>query len=64
MAYINISSLETTMKPSLLWNINKPALISFRRVDYHGDPHIDLDDAVRMTLLEKQEKVLKGQLDF
>ena len=62
MAYINISSLETTMKPSLLWNINKPALVSFRRVDYHGDPHIDLDDAVRMTLLEKTGKSFKGPI--
>ena len=62
MAYINISSLETIMKPSLLWNINKPAIVSFRRVDYHGDPHIDLDAAVRMTLLEKTGKSFKGPI--
>ncbi len=62
MAYIDISSLTSTMKPSLLWNINKPALVSFKRKDYHGDPGLDLDNAVRKTLHEKTGKDFKGPI--
>jgi len=50
------------MKPSLLWNINKPALVSFKRKDYHGDPDLDLDSAVRKTLHEKTGKVFNGPI--
>ena len=56
MAYIDITSLQTTMKPSFLWNVNKPALASFRRQDYHGDPSVSLDSAVRKTLKDKTGK--------
>ena len=62
MAYIDITSLSTTMSPSLLWNINKPAIVSFRRSDYHGDPQVDLEDAVRLTLLEKNGRSFKGPI--
>ena len=62
MAYIDITSLRTTMSPSLLWNINKPAIVSFRRSDYHGDPQVDLEDAVRLTLLEKTGRSFKGPI--
>lgn len=50
------------MKRSLLWNINKPAIVSFRRKDYHGDPTIELDSAVRKTLLDKTGKQFKGPI--
>jgi hypothetical protein len=50
MAYVDISSLASIMKTSLLWNINKPAIVSFKRKDYHGDPSIGLESAVRKTL--------------
>ena len=50
------------MSPSLLWNINKPAIVSFRRSDYHGDPQVDLEDAVRLTLLEKTGRSFKGPI--
>ncbi len=62
MAHTDISSFASTIKPSLLWNINKPALVSFKRKDYHGDPDLDLDSAVRKTLHEKTGKVFKGPI--
>tara|TARA_Y100000389_G_scaffold119002_1_gene116177 strand:+ start:1511 stop:2182 length:672 start_codon:yes stop_codon:yes gene_type:complete len=62
MAYVDISSLKSAMKRSLLWNINKPAIVSFRRKDYHGDPTIELDSAVRKTLLDKTGKQFKGPI--
>ena len=62
MAYVDISNLASVMKPSMLWNINKPAIVSYRRQDYHGDPAIGLEDAVRKTMHEKQVENLKAQL--
>jgi len=62
MAYIDITSLQTTMKPSFLWNVGKPALASFRRKDYHGDPSISLESAVRKTLQDKTGKSFKGPI--
>lgn len=62
MAYVDISSLKSAMKRSFLWNINKPAIVSFRRKDYHGDPTIELDSAVRKTLLDKTGKQFKGPI--
>ena len=62
MAYIDITSLQTTMKPSFLWNVNKPALASFRRQDYHGDPSVSLESSVRKTLQEKTGKTFNGPI--
>ena len=44
MTYIDLNSIEDTLKKSWLWNINKPAMISFMRNDYHGDHQISLDE--------------------
>ena len=62
MAYVDISSLASIMKTSLLWNINKPAIVSFKRKDYHGDPSIGLESAVRKTLFEKTGKQFNGPI--
>ena len=62
MAYVDISSLASIMKTSLLWNINKPAIVSFKRKDYHGDPSMGLESAVRKTLLEKTGKQFNGPI--
>ena len=62
MAYIDISSLGSALEPSLFWNINKPAIVSYRREDYHGDPSKDLEDSVRKTLQEKTGIDFKGPI--
>ena len=62
MAYVDISNLASVMKPSMLWNINKPAIVSYRRQDYHGDPAIGLEDAVRKTMHEKTGREFKGPI--
>ena len=62
MAYIDISSLASALEPSLFWNINKPAIVSYRREDYHGDPSKDLEDCVRKTLQEKTGVDFKGPI--
>ena len=50
MIYLDIGDLDSILKKSLFWNINKPAVVSFNRSDFHGDPDISLDDAVRNTI--------------
>ncbi len=62
MMYFDISKVETMLKKSLLWNINKPAIVSFNRKDYHGNEEISLDTAVRDTILEKTGLDLKGPI--
>ena len=34
----------------IFWNINKPAVVSFNRGDFHGAEEVDLDTAVRNTV--------------
>ena len=41
------------MKKSWIWNVDRPAMVSFRRKDYHGDEKISLDKAVRDTICIK-----------
>ena len=62
MAYIDITSLQTTMRPSFLWNVDKPALASFRRQDYHGDASVSLESSVRKTMQEKTGKTFNGPI--
>lgn len=62
MTYIDLNSIEDTLKKSWLWNINKPAMISFMRNDYHGDHQISLDESVRKTVFEKIGYKVKGPI--
>ena len=38
MAYIDLNTVNSFLKKSWFWNVNKKALVSFHREDYHGDP--------------------------
>ena len=62
MTYIDLNSIEDTLKKSWIWNINKPAMISFMRNDYHGDHQISLDESVRKTVFEKIGYKVKGPI--
>ena len=62
MVYVDISKVSTILKRSILWNVNKPALVSFYRKDYHGNPSIPLDEAVRNTIYEKTGKKIGGPI--
>ena len=62
MTFFDISHIEDMFKRSILWNINKRALISFYRIDYHGDPKISLDQSVRQTIKEKTNYMPKGPI--
>ena len=62
MTYNDLDSIMARSK-SWLWNIDKPALVSFMRKDYHGDSEMGLDESVRKTVLKRldmKSKVLFG----
>jgi len=62
MAYIDLDTVNDFLKKSFFWNVNKSALISFYREDYHGDPRIDLSDAVRKTVYKSIGIEIKGPI--
>ena len=62
MVYVDISKVSKILKHSLIWNVNKPALISFYRKDYHGDSSKSLDQAVRDTIYNKTGKKINGPI--
>ena len=50
MAYIDLDTLNHFLKKSWFWNVDKKALVSFHRKDYHGDPSKDLSESIRETV--------------
>ena len=62
LTYIDLSTFESALKKSWIWNINKPALISFNRKDYHGEVSLDLENAVRKTIFQRIGKKVKGPI--
>ena len=62
MAFFDIESIETLFKKSFLWGVNKNALVSFFRKDYHGDSKIPLHEAVRNTIKNKTNYLPKGPI--
>ena len=53
MVYLDLDSLDTVLPTSWFWNIEKRAIVSFHRQDFHGDPKLSLDTAVRKTIQER-----------
>ena len=47
---------------SILWNVNKFALISFYRSDYHKNKSLTLDQSVRSTIKNKTGVVIDGPI--
>ena len=62
MCYFDISKIETMFNRSIFWNINKWALVSYHRRDYHGDVNLNLDQAVRKTIREKTDYNPEGPI--
>ena len=62
MTYFDISKVESLLSESFLFKINKPALVSYYRSDYHGDTKLTLDESVRKTVKEKTGMSLEGPI--
>jgi|TARA_B110000467_G_C18196453_1_gene409228 DUF1365 family protein len=53
MLYLDINDLNNVMDKSIFWNVNKAAMVSFNRLDYHNAKTESLDQAVRDTVQKK-----------
>ena len=53
MLYLDINDLDSVMKKSFFWNIDKAAVVSFNRKDFHNINTMSLDQAVRDTVQKK-----------
>ena len=62
MAYIDLNTVNSFLKKSWFWNVNKKALVSFHREDYHGDPKKDLSESVRETVFKTIGLEVKGPI--
>ena len=54
LAYVDLGDINNVIKKSFFWNVNKTAIVSFNREDYHGDPNIDLEESVRNTIFKRR----------
>ena len=62
MTYFDISKVESLLPDSFLFKVNKPALVSYYRSDYHGDTKLTLDESVRKTVKEQTGRNLEGPI--
>ena len=62
MLYLDINDLDNVISRSILWNIDKPAIVSFNRKDFHGDVGVPLDTAVRDTVESRTGVRPKGRI--
>ena len=62
MVYLDLNSFEKSLNKSWIWNVNKSALVSFMRDDYHGNNNTDLDTSVRETIFKKTGKNIEGPI--
>jgi len=50
LLYLDLAELDRVFRGRWLWSVGRRNLVSFRRADYHGDPALPLDEAVRRTV--------------
>lgn len=50
MAWLDLAELPQALDAHPLWSARHLAPVRFRRQDFHGDPHVPLDLAVRSTI--------------
>jgi DUF1365 family protein len=53
MLYLDLDEIDGLFARRWLWSVGRRNLAEFRRGDYHGDPSIPLDQAVRDTVASR-----------
>ena len=53
MLYLDLAELDRVFADRWLWSVGRRNLVEFRRSDYHGDPSIALDTAIRNTVEQR-----------
>jgi DUF1365 family protein len=62
MMYLDLAELPTLFVGRWLWSTRRAAPAAFRRSDYHGDPAIPLDEAVRNTVEQRTGSRPRGPI--
>ncbi len=52
MMYVDLAEIPRVFDGTWFWSARRPAPARFRRDDYHGDPALELDAAVRATVAQ------------
>jgi DUF1365 family protein len=50
MAWLDLTELDEVFRGRWFWSTRRPSLAWFRRADYHGDPQVPLDEAIRQRV--------------
>jgi DUF1365 family protein len=53
MLYLDLDEIDGLFARRWLWSVGRRNLAEFRRGDYHGDPNMPLDQAVRDTVASR-----------
>ncbi|MCX7836319.1 MAG: DUF1365 domain-containing protein [bacterium] len=62
MLYLDLSELNQLFSDSLFFSVRHRAFIEFRRSDFHGDPKLPLDVAIRDTVEKRTGKRPQGAI--
>ncbi|MCB1041023.1 MAG: DUF1365 domain-containing protein [Acidimicrobiales bacterium] len=62
MAWLNLAELPGSLDAHPLWSARRAAPVRFRRQDFHGDPSVPLDEAVRTTIAEQSGERPEGPI--
>jgi len=62
MMFIDLSEIDSLFARSGLWSVNRFNLASFQRSDFHGDPELELDEAVRRTVETQTGQRPRGRI--
>ncbi len=53
MLYLDLAEIDHVFRKRWLWSVGRRNLAEFRRSDYHGDPDVPLDTALRDTVEQR-----------
>ena len=62
MPYLHLDEIDRVLGQSRLWGRHRLAPASFRREDFHGDPALPLDRAVRQRIAEVTGETHRGPI--
>jgi len=62
MPYLLLDEVDAVLAQSSFWSRRRFAPASFRREDFHGDPSLPLDEAVRRSVFEATGETPRGPI--
>src|SRR5262249_36830630 len=60
--WLDLDEIETIFKDRALWSVNRRNLAEFRRSDYLGPPHLELQEAVRSCVMRATNQTVAGPI--